>query len=195
MKIFNKMIVLASATLAQNDDSNTNSTTSIGRFGGGNKPGGMGLGRRYTDLLKLVKHYTPEFDERKYWAYGCNCLILGDRPMSDPGHGRPVDALDMICKQYKVFQKYILDVIYMISTNACLYEVVGESINFFFRIAKNVSAENTVTNVLASLSSTTGASAVANQNVQTSQVHANEIFANVIWTLHERCLHNMKFLM
>ena len=119
MKIFNKMIVLASATLAQNDDSNTNSTTSIGRFGGGNKPGGMGLGRRYTDLLKLVKHYTPEFDERKYWAYGCNCLILGDRPMSDPGHGRPVDALDMICKQYKVFQKYILNIIYMISTNAC----------------------------------------------------------------------------
>ena len=103
MKIFNKMIVLASATLAQDGaDSNTNSTTSIGRFGGGNKPGGMGLGRRYTDLLKLVKHYTPEFDERKYWAYGCNCLILGDRPMSDPGHGRPVDALDMICKQYKV---------------------------------------------------------------------------------------------
>ena len=67
--------------------------------------------------------------------------------------------------------------------------------NLFLRIAKNVSAENTVTNVLASLSSTTGESAVANQNVQTSQVHANEIFANVIWTLHERCLHNMKFLM
>ena len=104
MKIFNKMIVLATATLAQDtsDDSTNSTTTSIGRFGGGNKPGGMGLGRRYTDLLKLVKHYTPEFDERKYWAYGCNCLILGDRPMSDPGHGRPVDALDMICKQYKV---------------------------------------------------------------------------------------------
>ena len=82
---------------------------------------------------------------------------------------------------------------YMISTNACL--VVGESIYFFFRIAKNVLAENTVTNVLTSLSSTTGESAVANQNVQTSQVHANEIFANVIWTLRERCLHNMKYLM
>ena len=103
MKIFNKMIVLASATLAQDGaDSNTNSTTSIGRFGGGNKPGGMGLGRRYTDLLKLVRHYTTGFDERKYWAYGCNCLILGDKPMSGPGFGAPVDALDMICKQYKV---------------------------------------------------------------------------------------------
>ena len=94
MKIFNKMIVLASAALAQDGlDSNTNSSTSIG---------GMGLGRQYTDLLKLVKHYTPEFDERKYWAYGCNCLIMGDQPMSGPGYGQPVDALDMICKQYKV---------------------------------------------------------------------------------------------
>ena len=95
MKIFNKMIVLASATLAQ-DVADSNSTTSIG---------GMGLERQYTDLLKLVKHYTPEFDERKYWAYGCNCLIMGDLPMSGPGYGQPVDALDTICKQYKV--KYI----------------------------------------------------------------------------------------
>ena len=97
MKIFKKMIVLASATLAQDvADSNTNSTKSIG---------GMGLERQYTDLLKLVKHYSPEFDVRKYWAYGCNCLIMGDLPMSGPGYGQPVDALDMICKQYKV--KYI----------------------------------------------------------------------------------------
>ena len=94
MKIFKKMIVLASATLAQDvADSNTNSTKSIG---------GMGLERQYTDLLKLVKHYSPEFDVRKYWAYGCNCLIMGDLPMSGPGYGQPVDALDMICKQYKV---------------------------------------------------------------------------------------------
>jgi hypothetical protein len=33
--------------------------------------------RRYNDLLKMVKNYNPEFDERKYWAYGCQCLILG----------------------------------------------------------------------------------------------------------------------
>ena len=25
----------------------------------------------------------------------------GDRPMSDPGHGPPVDALDSVCKAYK----------------------------------------------------------------------------------------------
>ena len=51
-----------------------------------------------------------------------------------------------------------------------------------------------VTNALVSLSSTTGAFAVDNQNVQTSQVPVNETFANVIWTLLERCHHNMKYL-
>ena len=66
------------------------------------EPQGQLGARRYDDLHKIAKFYMPDFDERKYWAYGCNCLILGDRPMSDPGHGRPVDALDMICKQYKV---------------------------------------------------------------------------------------------
>lgn len=57
--------------------------------------------RRYFQLTDMMNHYNPSFDERKYWTYGCNCLILGDRPMSDPGHGRPVDALDTVCKAYK----------------------------------------------------------------------------------------------
>jgi len=57
--------------------------------------------RRYDQLAELMGHYNNQFDERKYWAYGCNCLILGDRPMSDPGHGPPVDALDTVCKAYK----------------------------------------------------------------------------------------------
>lgn len=35
------------------------------------------LARRYSDLLSIVYHYNPDFDERKYWAYGCNCLMLG----------------------------------------------------------------------------------------------------------------------
>lgn len=50
--------------------------------------------KRYSQLTDMMGFYNPGFDERKYWAYGCNCLILGDRPMSDPGHGQPVDALD-----------------------------------------------------------------------------------------------------
>jgi len=57
--------------------------------------------KRYSQLVDMMGHYNSEFDERKYWAYGCNCLILGDRPMSDPGHGPPVDALDTVCKAYK----------------------------------------------------------------------------------------------
>jgi len=57
--------------------------------------------RRYKQLKNMMKHYNDQFDERKYWTYGCQCLILGDRPMSDPGHGPPVDALDAVCKQYK----------------------------------------------------------------------------------------------
>merc|ERR1712064_148630 len=57
--------------------------------------------RRYFQLNDMMEHYNADFDERKYWAYGCHCLILGDRPMSDMGHGLPVDALDTVCKKYK----------------------------------------------------------------------------------------------
>lgn len=67
-----------------------------------NQNEGQGLGaRRYDDLAAIARFYMPDFDERKYWAYGCNCLILGDRPMSDPGLGKPVDELDVVCKAYK----------------------------------------------------------------------------------------------
>merc|ERR1711881_732550 len=57
--------------------------------------------KRYFQLTDMMGHYNHDFDERTYWTYGCNCLILGDRPMSDPGHGPPVDALDTVCKAYK----------------------------------------------------------------------------------------------
>jgi len=57
--------------------------------------------RRYKQLTDMMEHYNANFDERRYWAYGCNCIMLGDRPMSDPGHGPPVDALDVVCKAYK----------------------------------------------------------------------------------------------
>ena len=57
--------------------------------------------RRYAQLTEMMTTYNPLFDERKFWTYGCNCLLLGDRPMSDPGHGKPVDELDTVCKAYK----------------------------------------------------------------------------------------------
>ena len=50
--------------------------------------------RRYSQLMEQMNYYNNAFDEREYWAYGCHCFFLGDRPMSDMGKGAPVDALD-----------------------------------------------------------------------------------------------------
>ncbi|CBY32091.1 unnamed protein product [Oikopleura dioica] len=57
--------------------------------------------RRYSQLMAWMTSYNPTFDERKYWTYGCHCLMLGDRPMTQPGKGAPIDALDSVCKSYK----------------------------------------------------------------------------------------------
>jgi len=35
------------------------------------------LDRRYNQLTDMMLHHNPDFDERKYWTYGCNCLVLG----------------------------------------------------------------------------------------------------------------------
>ena len=45
---------------------------------------GRGTSRRYFQLTRLMQFYNKDFDERKYWAYGCNCMMLGDRPLSQP---------------------------------------------------------------------------------------------------------------
>lgn len=39
--------------------------------------------------------------EMSLWGYGCHCVFLGDRPMSEMGHGHPVDELDKSCRNYK----------------------------------------------------------------------------------------------
>lgn len=72
--------------------------------------GRMDQERRYVDLKMMAEKYWAKngggaFDERKYWAYGCHCYLLGDRPMSEMGLGSPVDALDNRCKAYKDCQK------------------------------------------------------------------------------------------
>ena len=41
------------------------------------------------------------------WGYGCHCVFLGDRPMSEMGHGHPVDELDRSCRSYKECQKCV----------------------------------------------------------------------------------------
>lgn len=70
---------------------------------------GPGDDRRYFQLVDMMEHYNPEFDERKYWTYGCQCLMLGDRAMSDPGHGHPISPLDATCKEYKDCQRCARD--------------------------------------------------------------------------------------
>ena len=35
--------------------------------------------RRYFQLTTMMEHVNPEFDEKKYWTYGCNCLVLGKK--------------------------------------------------------------------------------------------------------------------
>ena len=53
--------------------------------------------RRYADLKAIAKKIWGvnglkgkyKFDERKYWAYGCHCYLLGDRPLSEMGTGAP----------------------------------------------------------------------------------------------------------
>ena len=53
--------------------------------------------RRYADLKAIAKKIwgnnglkgKNKFDERKYWAYGCHCYLLGDRPLTEMGTGAP----------------------------------------------------------------------------------------------------------
>ena len=53
--------------------------------------------RRYADLKAITAKLWKlngfvgknKFDERKYWAYGCHCYLLGDRPLSEMGSGTP----------------------------------------------------------------------------------------------------------
>ena len=66
--------------------------------------------RRYADLKEIAKKIwqkaglkgKDKFDERKYWAYGCHCYLLGDRPLSEMGQGAP-----KVTKSSKIFMKKI----------------------------------------------------------------------------------------
>ena len=91
-----KFSALFTFVLAQEDSSNGTELAERGRV-----PSQEQGSKRYSQLVEMMGNYNAAFDERKYWTYGCNCLILGDRPMSDPGHGKPVDELDTVCKAYK----------------------------------------------------------------------------------------------
>ncbi|CBY35500.1 unnamed protein product [Oikopleura dioica] len=68
--------------------------------------------RRYADLKAIAQKLwqvkgAEKFDERKYWAYGCHCFLLGDRPMSEMGIGAPKDQIDTRCRAYKQCNKCV----------------------------------------------------------------------------------------
>ena len=89
------------------------SQTGIARSGSADRQ--LDQEKRYDDLEAIAKKYWAKqgetgknrFDARKYWAYGCHCFMLGDRPMTEMGKGSPVDALDNKCKAYKDCQKCV----------------------------------------------------------------------------------------
>ena len=37
----------------------------------------IGEQKRYSQLIEMMAYHNSDFDERKYWTYGCNCLMLG----------------------------------------------------------------------------------------------------------------------
>ena len=69
--------------------------------------------KRYFQLEdiseKVFSFNGQKWDDKKYWDYGCHCLLLGDRPMSEMGVGTPKDDLDKVCKKYKMCQKCVRD--------------------------------------------------------------------------------------
>ena len=58
--------------------------------------------RRYDQFESMASAFDRKFDKRVITKYGCNCPHLGDRPLSDPGKGAPVDELDRVCLTFKV---------------------------------------------------------------------------------------------
>ena len=59
---------------------------------------------RYAVIMKMIGYYTPGFDERQYFQYGCHCIIREDDFQSH-GMGKPVDGLDAVCRKFKNCQK------------------------------------------------------------------------------------------
>ncbi|CAG5080013.1 Oidioi.mRNA.OKI2018_I69.PAR.g9444.t1.cds [Oikopleura dioica] len=57
--------------------------------------------RRYDQFEGMAKVFDGSFDKRVITRYGCNCPHIGDRPLSDPGKGAPVDPLDRVCLSFK----------------------------------------------------------------------------------------------
>lgn len=115
------LAILATVAIAQNDDVKADDVWHGAKADGNKQTVRSGAERvqdserRYNDLIDIAKKVWSKngltgknrFDEKTYWAYGCHCLILGDRPMTEMGKGSPTDALDNGCKAYKDCQKCV----------------------------------------------------------------------------------------
>jgi len=90
----------------------------------------VGDSKRYSDMKEIAEHIFngggSKFDEKQYWTYGCHCLFLGDRPLTDMGKGTPVDDLDRACRVYKDCQRCVRDK----HGNQC----IGEFVKYTWRI-------------------------------------------------------------
>lgn len=62
---------------------------------------------KYSGLTRLAFHYNREFSATQHHAYGCNCMMLGDRPLAETTFGPPVDELDSTCKKLKECYKCV----------------------------------------------------------------------------------------
>merc|ERR1712039_20934 len=91
--------------------------------------------RRYADLAEISKKHwkkqnlAKEWDERKYWGYGCHCFMVGDRPMSEMGRGAAVDGLDSACRRWKQCQKCVRQK----HGDSCIGEIVSYTWKFSAR--------------------------------------------------------------
>ena len=69
----------------------------------------------------------------KYSTYGCNChFLVGDRPMSKPGYGQPIDELDQVCKDYKLGSKISLLVHYRVVFSKLSLTYMSKFENYLF---------------------------------------------------------------
>lgn len=68
----------------------------------------IGASSKYSGLTRLAYHYNREFSASQHHAYGCNCMMLGDRPLLETTFGPPVDELDATCKKLKECYRCVL---------------------------------------------------------------------------------------
>jgi len=82
--------------------------------------------RRWDETKSMLEFYNADAKIDDLAGYGCNCMAIGDRPLSEsPGQGFPVDGLDGDCQKYKQCLKCARDK----HGDACIPEMIMGSAN------------------------------------------------------------------